>query len=140
MAELILRMADGTHIAVPASLDSITTYVILEQEKASRLAFGSLLGILNTEDRERASIFSAAADRALEDPDLLKHSPLDHQIAAARRQSSAIRPRLIAQLCLAQQHSHRRIEPPLAARWKSQMHGAAHNAALLFTRPAIKFC
>ena len=33
MAELILRMADGTHIAVPASLDSITTYVILEQEK-----------------------------------------------------------------------------------------------------------
>jgi hypothetical protein len=33
MAELILRMADGTHIAVPASLDSITTYVILEQER-----------------------------------------------------------------------------------------------------------
>ncbi|PZS11302.1 MAG: hypothetical protein DLM64_06840 [Solirubrobacterales bacterium] len=36
--------------------------VILEQATASRLAFGSLLGILNTEDRERASIFSAAAD------------------------------------------------------------------------------
>jgi type IV secretion system protein VirD4 len=35
---------------------------VLEQEKASRLAFGSLLGLLNTEDRERASIFSAAAD------------------------------------------------------------------------------
>ena len=34
----------------------------VEQETASRLAFGSLLGILNTEDRERASIFSAAAD------------------------------------------------------------------------------
>ena len=33
MGELILRMADGTHIAVPSSLDSITTYVILEQEK-----------------------------------------------------------------------------------------------------------
>src|ERR1043166_5840239 len=33
MAELILRMADGTRIAVPASLDSITTYVVLEQEK-----------------------------------------------------------------------------------------------------------
>jgi FkbM family methyltransferase len=33
MAELILRMADGTHIAVPASLDSITTYVVLEQER-----------------------------------------------------------------------------------------------------------
>ncbi|MGB0092708.1 MAG: TraG/TraD/VirD4 family protein [Solirubrobacteraceae bacterium] len=36
--------------------------IMLEQETASRLAFGSLLGILNTEDRERASIFSAAAD------------------------------------------------------------------------------
>jgi type IV secretion system protein VirD4 len=36
--------------------------ILLEQETASRLAFGSLLGILNTEDRERASIFSAAAD------------------------------------------------------------------------------
>ena len=36
--------------------------IILEQQKASRLAFGSLLGMLNTEDRERASIFSAAAD------------------------------------------------------------------------------
>ncbi len=36
--------------------------VMLEQEQASKLAFGSLLGILNTEERERASIFSAAAD------------------------------------------------------------------------------
>jgi type IV secretion system protein VirD4 len=36
--------------------------VLLEHEKASRLAFGSLLGIHNTEERERASIFSAAAD------------------------------------------------------------------------------
>jgi type IV secretion system protein VirD4 len=36
--------------------------VLLEQERASRLAFGSLVGILNTEERERASIFSAAAD------------------------------------------------------------------------------
>ncbi len=36
--------------------------IMLEQDTASRLAFGSLLGILNTEDRERASIFSAAAD------------------------------------------------------------------------------
>jgi type IV secretory pathway TraG/TraD family ATPase VirD4 len=36
--------------------------ILLEQDAASRLAFGSLLGILNTEDRERASIFSAAAD------------------------------------------------------------------------------
>jgi type IV secretion system protein VirD4 len=36
--------------------------MLLEQERASRLAFGSLLGILNTEERERASVFSAAAD------------------------------------------------------------------------------
>jgi type IV secretory pathway TraG/TraD family ATPase VirD4 len=36
--------------------------ILLEQEQASRLAFGSLLGLLNTEERERASIFSAAAD------------------------------------------------------------------------------
>lgn len=32
MGELSLRMTDGTHIVVPASLDAITTYVILEQE------------------------------------------------------------------------------------------------------------
>lgn len=36
--------------------------ILLERPEASRLAFGSLLGLLNTEDRERASIFSAAAD------------------------------------------------------------------------------
>jgi type IV secretory pathway TraG/TraD family ATPase VirD4 len=36
--------------------------ILLEQERASRMAFGSLLGIHNTEERERASIFSAAAD------------------------------------------------------------------------------
>lgn len=39
-----------------------TAGVILERESASRLAFGSLLGVYNTEPRERASIFSAAAD------------------------------------------------------------------------------
>ena len=33
MAELLLRMADGTRIVVPSSLEAITTYVILEQEK-----------------------------------------------------------------------------------------------------------
>jgi FkbM family methyltransferase len=33
MGEMSLRMADGTRIVVPASLDAITTYVILEQEK-----------------------------------------------------------------------------------------------------------
>jgi type IV secretory pathway TraG/TraD family ATPase VirD4 len=36
--------------------------LLLENERASRLAFASLLGLLNTEDRERSSIFSAAAD------------------------------------------------------------------------------
>jgi type IV secretion system protein VirD4 len=36
--------------------------VLLEQPQASRLAFGSLIGLFNTEPRERASIFSAAAD------------------------------------------------------------------------------
>jgi type IV secretion system protein VirD4 len=36
--------------------------MLLEDERASRLAFASLLGLLNTEDRERSSIFSAAAD------------------------------------------------------------------------------
>jgi type IV secretion system protein VirD4 len=36
--------------------------VLLEDRRCSRLAFGSLLGIFNTEDRERSSIFSAAAD------------------------------------------------------------------------------
>ena len=33
MSEMTLRMADGTRIVVPSSLDAITTYVILEQEK-----------------------------------------------------------------------------------------------------------
>jgi FkbM family methyltransferase len=33
MDEISLRMNDGTYIVVPASLESITTYVILEQEK-----------------------------------------------------------------------------------------------------------
>jgi type IV secretion system protein VirD4 len=39
--------------------------IILEHQTASRLAFGSLVGIFNTEPRERASIFSAAADALL---------------------------------------------------------------------------
>jgi FkbM family methyltransferase len=33
MNEMSLRMVDGTQIVVPSSLDSITSYVILEQEK-----------------------------------------------------------------------------------------------------------
>ena len=32
MDELSLRLSDGTTIVVPASLNSITTYVVLEQE------------------------------------------------------------------------------------------------------------
>src|ERR1700726_2758249 len=33
MGEISLRMVDGTDIVVPSSLEAITTYVILEQEK-----------------------------------------------------------------------------------------------------------
>lgn len=33
MSEIALRMADGTEIVLPSSLNAITTYVILEQEK-----------------------------------------------------------------------------------------------------------
>jgi FkbM family methyltransferase len=33
MSEMSLRMADGMQIVVPSSLDAITTYVVLEQEK-----------------------------------------------------------------------------------------------------------
>jgi type IV secretory pathway TraG/TraD family ATPase VirD4 len=36
--------------------------VLLEDERCSRMAFSNLLGVFNTEDRERSSIFSAAAD------------------------------------------------------------------------------
>src|ERR1019366_1494274 len=36
--------------------------ILLEDQRASRLAFGSLVGLLNTEDRERSSVLSAAAD------------------------------------------------------------------------------
>jgi type IV secretion system protein VirD4 len=82
------------------------TGILLEDERCSRLAFGSLLGILHTEDRERSSIFSATADalqaytsqHALDtasdpnfDPDAFArsadtiyiHAPAEHQAAAA---------------------------------------------------------
>jgi type IV secretory pathway TraG/TraD family ATPase VirD4 len=36
--------------------------ILLEDERCAHLAFSSLLGVFNTEDRERSSIFSAAAD------------------------------------------------------------------------------
>ncbi|MHB8695020.1 MAG: type IV secretory system conjugative DNA transfer family protein [Solirubrobacteraceae bacterium] len=80
--------------------------VILEDPRASRLAFGSLLGIHHTEARERASIFSAAADaldaynsqaalNAASDPNfnpaafalstdaVFVHAPAERQAAAA---------------------------------------------------------
>jgi hypothetical protein len=38
--------------------------ILLEQEQASRLAFESLVGLLNTEERERASISALQACRA----------------------------------------------------------------------------
>jgi type IV secretion system protein VirD4 len=80
--------------------------VVLERPAASRLAFSSLLGILNTEERERASIFSATADalvaynseaalEAAKDPNfdpaafvrsqdtVYIHAPAEEQVAAA---------------------------------------------------------
>ena len=36
--------------------------MLLEDERCSKLAFGNLVGLFNTEDRERSSIFSATAD------------------------------------------------------------------------------
>jgi type IV secretory pathway TraG/TraD family ATPase VirD4 len=79
--------------------------ILLEQPQASRLAFGSLIGLFNTEPRERASIFSAAADalqaytseaalEAAKDPNfdpaaftssldtIYIHAPADEQAAA----------------------------------------------------------
>jgi type IV secretion system protein VirD4 len=51
--------------------------VLLEDQRCSRLAFGNLLGILHTEDRERSSIFSATADA-------LQAYGSEHALAAAR--------------------------------------------------------
>jgi len=51
--------------------------VLLEDERCSRLAFRSLLGLLHTEERERSSIFSAAADA-------LQAYSSEHALAAAR--------------------------------------------------------
>lgn len=42
--------------------DIAESAALLDQNNASRLATGSLQGILNTAERERSSIFSAAAD------------------------------------------------------------------------------
>jgi type IV secretory pathway TraG/TraD family ATPase VirD4 len=51
--------------------------VLLEDQRCSRVAFGNLLGILHTEDRERSSIFSSAADA-------LQAYGSEHALAAAR--------------------------------------------------------
>jgi type IV secretory pathway TraG/TraD family ATPase VirD4 len=51
--------------------------ILLEDHRCSRLAFSSLLGIHNTEHRERSSIFSAAADA-------LQAYSSEHALAAAR--------------------------------------------------------
>jgi type IV secretory pathway TraG/TraD family ATPase VirD4 len=51
--------------------------VLLEDQRCSRLAFGNLLGILHTEDRERSSIFSSAADA-------LQAYSSEHALATAR--------------------------------------------------------
>jgi type IV secretion system protein VirD4 len=80
--------------------------ILLEDGRCSRLAFNTLLGLHNTEDRERSSIFSAAADalqaytsetalRAARDPNfdpatfvrshdtIYIHAPAEEQAAVA---------------------------------------------------------
>ena len=80
--------------------------ILLEDERCSQLAFSTLLGLLNTEERERSSIFSATADalqaytsetalRAARDPNfnahafarssdtVYIHAPAEEQAAAA---------------------------------------------------------
>ncbi len=51
--------------------------ILLEDERCSRLAFANLLGLLQTEDRERSSIFSSAADA-------LQAYSSEHALTAAR--------------------------------------------------------
>ena len=51
--------------------------ILLEDQRCSKLAFGNLLGLLHTEERERSSIFSAAADA-------LQAYGSEHALAAAR--------------------------------------------------------
>ena len=51
--------------------------ILLEDQRCSRLAFGNLLGLLHTEERERSSIFSAAADA-------LQAYSSEHALAAAK--------------------------------------------------------
>ena len=51
--------------------------LLLEDQRCSKMAFSSLLGMFHTEDRERSSIFSAAADA-------LRPTRSEHALAAAR--------------------------------------------------------
>ena len=51
--------------------------ILLEDERCSQLAFSSLLGLLNIEERERSSIFSATADA-------LQAYTSEHALRAAR--------------------------------------------------------
>ncbi len=51
--------------------------VLLEDQRCSKLAFGNLLGMFHTEDRERSSIFSSAADA-------LQAYGSEHALAATR--------------------------------------------------------
>jgi type IV secretory pathway TraG/TraD family ATPase VirD4 len=53
------------------------TGILLEDQRCSKLAFGNLIGLLHTEERERSSIFSAAADA-------LQAYSSEHALAAAR--------------------------------------------------------
>jgi type IV secretion system protein VirD4 len=51
--------------------------ILLEDQRCSRLAFGNLIGLLRTDDRERSSIFSSAADA-------LQAYSSEHALAAAK--------------------------------------------------------
>jgi len=51
--------------------------ILLEDERCSKIAFSNLLGLFHTEDRERAAIFSSAADA-------LQAYSSEHALAATR--------------------------------------------------------
>jgi type IV secretory pathway TraG/TraD family ATPase VirD4 len=98
--------------------------ILLEDQRCSRLAFSNLLGIHNTEHRERSSILSAAAD-ALQayssehalaaarnpnfDPDLFVHTRDTVYIHAPAEQQAAAAPivcGLLAEVRRATYHAH----------------------------------
>ena len=74
--------------------------VLLEDERCSQLAFSTLLGVPNTEARERSSIFSAAADaldayscEAASPPPGIRTSTRPRSCAPATPSTSTRRPR-----------------------------------------------